>query len=199
MAVADNTYSRIIQIVKIALPLMALALLSTLFLFSRSITPEDAIPFVEGDIESIAENQRIAAPTFSGVTTDGDAVTITADFATPDPNDAQRVSIDNVRARIVAPDGGELRVTAGSALYEGGSERVTLTGSVEIQTSTGYQVTSDKLQTSLAETELLSPGLVTGTGPAGEITAGRLELMTQSGNKLLVFNQGVKLVYLPQN
>ncbi|MEM6594244.1 MAG: LPS export ABC transporter periplasmic protein LptC, partial [Pseudomonadota bacterium] len=161
--------------------------------------PEDAIPFVEGDIESIAENQRIAAPTFSGVTTDGDAVTITADFATPDPNDAQRVSIDNVRARIVAPDGGELRVTAGSALYEGGSERVTLTGSVEIQTSTGYQVTSDKLQTSLAETELLSPGPVTGTGPAGEITAGRLELMTQSGNKLLVFNQGVKLVYLPQN
>ncbi|MCY4180603.1 MAG: LPS export ABC transporter periplasmic protein LptC [Litoreibacter sp.] len=199
MAVADNSYSRFVQIAKIILPLLALALLSTLFLFSRSIDPEDAIPFVEGDIESIAENQRIATPRFNGVTTDGDKVTVTAAFATPDPSNSSRLTIEAAQARIEGLDGGAVNVTANRAIYEGEEESLVLHGQVEIETSTGYTLLSDELRTSLAQTELLSPGPVTGTGAGGVLTAGRMELLTRDGTQLLVFNQGVKLVYQPGN
>ena len=47
----DNLHSRLVAILKVALPLIALALLSTLFLFSRKIDPEDAIPYATVDVE----------------------------------------------------------------------------------------------------------------------------------------------------
>ena len=46
MATGDS-YSRLVQIGKIVLPLVALGILSTLFLFSGEVDPEAAIPFAE--------------------------------------------------------------------------------------------------------------------------------------------------------
>ncbi|MEM7470558.1 MAG: LPS export ABC transporter periplasmic protein LptC [Pseudomonadota bacterium] len=199
MAVADNSYSRFVQFAKVALPLLALGLLSTLFLFSKSVNPEDAIPFVEDDVESIAEKQQIAAPKFSGVTTDGSKVTVSADFATPDPENPRRIAIENTRALVVAPTGREIEISALTAIYDGATERVTFRGDVDVITSTGYRLRSEELQTSLAETQLLSPGPLTGTGPSGVLTAGRMEVITRNGVEVLVFNRGVKLVYQPDN
>ena len=47
----DNLHSRLVRVLKIALPLIALLLLSTLFLFSRKINPEDAIPYASVDVD----------------------------------------------------------------------------------------------------------------------------------------------------
>ena len=60
MAVADNTYSRVVGWLKILLPLGALALLSTLFLFARGIAPVGEIPYAE--LEEIAREARISDP-----------------------------------------------------------------------------------------------------------------------------------------
>ena len=46
----DNLHSRLVYWLKITLPLVALMILSSVFLLSRSIRPEDAIPFAEVDI-----------------------------------------------------------------------------------------------------------------------------------------------------
>ena len=54
---APNTYSTVVSWAKIILPLVALGLLSTLFLFSRTPDPNRAIPFAAVDVEELAREQ----------------------------------------------------------------------------------------------------------------------------------------------
>jgi len=85
MAQSFATYSRVVAWLKVIFPLSALALLSTLFLFARSIDPEQSIPFADVDVKELAREPRITAPEFSGMTADGAAITISAATAKTDP------------------------------------------------------------------------------------------------------------------
>jgi lipopolysaccharide export system protein LptC len=71
---ADNLHSRLVFWLKIALPLVALALLATLFLFGRPIRPEDAIPYASTDITDRAKDPRVTEPVFASMTSDGAAL-----------------------------------------------------------------------------------------------------------------------------
>ncbi len=53
MATYDNTYSRVVAWLKILLPLLALAILSTLFLVARTIDPAQNIPYADVDIDEL--------------------------------------------------------------------------------------------------------------------------------------------------
>lgn len=199
MAVADNAYSRFVQWVKIILPLLALGLLSTMFLFSRTVNPEDAIPISEVDVEQIAKEQRLAAPEFSAVTSDGSTVTVRAAVARPDLTDSRRLSAEDVDAQILTQRGLKIDIDANEALYDGGADQLSLTGDVQITTSTGYALRTETLVADLEETGLVSESEVRGNGPSGKLEAGRMELRGQSGAQVLVFKDGVKLLYDPKN
>lgn len=67
MAAFDNSYSRIIFWLKIALPLLALAVLSTLFLFSPRVDIDGALPYSEVDVEQLAREQRLTQPEYTSV------------------------------------------------------------------------------------------------------------------------------------
>lgn len=198
MAIADNGYSRFVRYAKIGLPILALALLSTMFLFSRNFDPSAAIPFAEVDVEKIAREQRLASPRFSGLTSDGSTVLVEADSARPDLTDPRKLSANNVSAEIVTVHGRQYNITAKDALYDGQQDRLDLVGDVRITTSTGYTLQSDKLEARLDETGLRSPGPVQGTSPTGSLEAGEMELMTADGTQVLVFKNGVKLIYQRQ-
>lgn len=198
MAVANNPYSRFVQFAKLALPLLALGLLSTMFLFSRSVDIEDAIPIFEG-AEEKAREQSLAAPKFSGVTSDGSTISVTAETAKPDLTNPRRLSATNVMADITTTAGTQFLVTADDALYDGSRDLLDLTGRVRVNTSTGYELNTEALTADLAETGFVSPGHVTGFGPAGTLEAGQMELTGTSGSQVLVFKGGVKLIYQPQN
>ena len=66
MARADNAWSRWVALLKIVLPLIALALLSSIFLLSRTIDPTATIPFTEVDVEDRVREPRLTEPKFSG-------------------------------------------------------------------------------------------------------------------------------------
>lgn len=187
------------QIAKIALPLVALGLLSTMFLFSRSVDIESAIPMVDVDPKEIAREQRLAGPKFSGVTSDGSTVTVTAKTARPDLTDPRRLTAENVTADILTTSGAQFLVLAEGATYDGNADRLDLNGNVRINTSTGYQLLTEALTASLAETSLIAPGPVKGNSTSGTLQAGRMELRSDDGSQVLVFKDGVKLVYDPQN
>jgi lipopolysaccharide export system protein LptC len=78
-----DRHSRVVGWLKVALPLAALAILSTLFLLSDRIDPEDALPYAEVDVEELAREPRMTAPTYAGMTTDGAALSLTAVEARP--------------------------------------------------------------------------------------------------------------------
>lgn len=194
----DNRYSRFVQWAKIIFPLVALGLLSTMFLFSRNLDPSEAIPFAEIDVEKIAREQQLTAPRFSGTTDDGSAITVEAKSAVPDLTDLRRLTINTVVARIHSLDGPSYGVVADTALYDGVANKLEMKGGVRLSTSTGYRIETEELVTDLAATGLSAPGAVSGRAPAGRLEAGSMVLTSDGDTQVLVFKNGVKLVYDPK-
>ena len=199
MAQSFATYSRVVAWLKVIFPLSALALLSTLFLFARSIDPEQSIPFADVDVKELAREPRITAPEFSGMTADGAAITISAATAKTDPVKLEDATINRLAAVVQTPEGAELTAEADEGAIEN-ARIARLTGNVEIRTSTGYTITTDELTADLDKTLISSGGQVEAAGPIGRVTAGKMSVLLQnnSGTSVLVFKNGVQVLYIPQ-
>lgn len=198
----DDRHSRIVAWLKIVLPLLALAVLSTLFLVSRTIDPSDAIPYAEVDIEDRIREPRITAPAYAGMTEDGAALTIAAAEARPGAGGSDAGSALALRAGIEMPDGGHAELMAATGRLDAEARLLRLEGGVEVATSTGYRVTASALTASLDRTEVQSTGALAATSPMGDLTAGSMLLTADAdhpGTYLLVFKNGVKLLYEPAN
>ena len=57
-----DRHTRVVGWLKLALPLAALVILSTLFLVADRIDPEDALPYAKVDVEGLARAPRMTAP-----------------------------------------------------------------------------------------------------------------------------------------
>ena len=95
-----NTYSGVVTWLKVILPLIALGLLSTLFLFSRARTPPTSLPFFDLALQERIREQQITGPYFVGTTENGLSLTLSADAARRDGGDLGRLSADNVTMQI---------------------------------------------------------------------------------------------------
>ncbi len=196
----DNFHSTVVAWLKVALPLVALAILSTLFLVSRTIDPADAIPFAEVDIEDRVREPRLTNPTWAGVTDDGAALTIAAAEARPEREGTTEASANSLVAELQTPDGGSAKLVAAHGVLDATTNSFKVDGGVTITTSTGYELETEALTAALDRTSIISEGEVHGTGSAGTITAGLMEITHQSDGSdtyLLVFKNGVRLLYLP--
>lgn len=199
MALRDR-HSRIVGWLKIALPLTALAILSTLFLLSRRIEPPEDLPFAEVEMEDRARRQQITRPSLSGATDKGDLVEVSAAEVQPGAEDPDRVSATGVSARMEFVDGGTLDVRADQAVFDRGAGRAELSGDVRVATSTGQEIRTGQLDISLDTLDVVAPGEVRSTGPEGDLVAGGMHVTggPDGGDVQLVFTGGVKLVYEPQ-
>ena len=64
MAAGPGLYSRVVAVLKVGLPLIALALLAGLFLAPRE--EERGVVFSPGDVEAFGEGLQISNATFTG-------------------------------------------------------------------------------------------------------------------------------------
>ncbi len=199
MALSDNLYSRVIAWMKIILPLAALGILSTLFLISRTIDPTESIPVAQIDLEQRAQELGATNPSFAGVTDSGDQVAFQSVRARPDPEDPEHLLATDVTARLNLTSGAVIDITSDNADMHQGELTATLDGNVHISTTTGYVMTTDTLWTRMDQLYAETPGQVDGTGPPGDLTAGKMLLTTnpETGQAELLFTEGVKLIYTP--
>ncbi|WP_322867325.1 LPS export ABC transporter periplasmic protein LptC [Aquicoccus sp. G2-2] len=203
MAAGDDTYSRVVAWLKILLPLLALGLLATLFLFSRSIDPTSTIPFTTIDLTERARDEQVTNPQFAGATTKGDLIAFRAAKARPDPDDASRALATALDARIDLKSGNTITFSADHGSVDQQKDRAELDGNVVIKSSTGYRVTTKKLISGMKEIHAETPGPVNGEGPPGSFTAGRMLLTDHAAEGVpesdvhLLFTDGVKLIYDP--
>ncbi len=200
MSTYDNNYSRFIAFAKVVLPLVALGILATLFLFSKSVDPQTTIPFSDVDISEIVREQRIGAPNYAGVTEDGSAISITAKSAQPDAKDNSVVTAKLLSAVIDDLSGGQIDMVAKAGRIDSANQWVSMTGDVMITTSTGYKITTDGLIIALDKTDVKTTGPIAADGPIGHLEAGEMTFQQteQTNNhKVLHFHNGVKLIYTP--
>ncbi|WP_300549517.1 LPS export ABC transporter periplasmic protein LptC [Roseovarius sp.] len=201
MARADNTYSRVVAWMKIILPLAALGLLSTVFMISRTVDPTQSIPISQIDIEQRAQDMGATRPSFAGVTKQGDEIRFAADSARPERGAPEILLAEGVHARMALAAGTVVDITSSRANMNQNDLTATLDGEVQITTSSGYLVDTDRLTTRLDAIYAESPGQVTAVGSIGHIDAGRMLLRNNSASNEpeLLFTGGVKLIYRPDN
>lgn len=201
MARADNTYSRVVAGMKVLLPLIALGLLSTLFLISRTVDPSKSVPVAQADVEKRAQDMGASNPSFAGVTDTGDEILFSAGIARPGRDVDGPITADAVTAQIRLAAGTTVDITARAAEFDQRAMKTQLRGDVQITTSTGYVIDTDRLDMNLDALDATTPDTVTATGPLGDLTAGQMVLRNANGNGAaeLLFTEGVKLIYQPPN
>ena len=198
MASSDNAYSRYVAWMKILLPLGALALLSTMFLLPGASPPgDDAIPYA--DVETLAREQRIGDPSFSGVAEDGSLISISATSARPLPDAPDSLTATDLLAEIDSPDGTRTEIRAGEGRIDTGAGQARLAGLARITTSNGYEMETRALGADLDSGRIESEGALEVRAPFGTLTAGALVMETpgNGAGRRMVFSEGVRLVYRP--
>ena len=192
----DNPYSRFVNWAKVLLPLLALALMSTMFLIARSPTTTMEIPFA--DVEQLAREQRISEPYYSGLTETGARIAISATSAKPVDD---RLDAVDLLARVERSDGFIFALSAETGLIDRGEDVARLVGNTRIATSDGYRMETDELRTDLSSGAVFSDTDVLATGPFGELRAGAMEIEAERplGGGRILFKDGVNLIYDPSS
>lgn len=196
-----DTYSRMVRWLKVAMPLAALAILSTLFFVAETLDPDAAIPYAKVDVERLLREQGVTKPAFGAVTEDGVAISLSAQAIRPGTDQRDRLTATDLMATLKWPDDTHVDIESPEGIVDITKGEAILQGGAQLQSSTGYTVTSERMVAGIEEASVLSEGVVNATGPAGTITAGRMELTRQTnadGGYLLVFKEGVRLLYIPK-
>jgi len=188
--------TRIVRWLRVVLPLVALAMLSTMFLFSRNSGTESRIPYAESQAQDAARQGRMVAPEYSGVTDDGARLTLRAAQSVPGAGGGAAGNVvldwqrpDGLRADLTAPEGG---------LSDG---IVRLDGGVRMTTSSGWRIDAPRVDAQTRAGRITADQGVEAQAPFGRIRADRMALQTdaagESDGAVLNFSGAVRLIYQP--
>ncbi|NBC97048.1 MAG: LPS export ABC transporter periplasmic protein LptC [Deinococcus-Thermus bacterium] len=195
----DNRYSRLVAYLKIALPLAALGLLSTLFLFPQGPGGDATAPLGPEELEELMRRRLLRAPSYSAVTENG-AVTVTAESATPRPDDDRFYEVTRLAATVEREDGRRTTLAARDGTIDREEQAGTFTGDVRIVTAEGAVLETERLRAALDGSYAESPARVRVTTATLDLRAGAMEASTQPGGVpagRVLFTGGVRLIYTP--
>lgn len=170
-----DRHSRLVAWAKVVLPLAALGLLSSLFLFADRIDPERAVRQSPVDVDALAREPRMTQPDYAGITLDGTIVNVTATVARP-ATPEREAEAETARADLSMPGGGTAAITAPRLRLDSAGGMLVLSGGVNLTSSSGYTVNTEGLLASLDRTSVSSAGPVEAVGPAGTLQAGAFRL-----------------------
>lgn len=200
MAAGPDLYSRAVAILKIVLPLTAIALLAGLFLIKSEDDFGGEITFSQSDLEQFGKGLRISNPVFSGFTKSRDAFQFTADLVVPDAAPPQNAEITALSGKIDYVGGRTITVAADMANLDIPGQMLDLEGQVTLGTSEGYTVSAPRLSLNLGTGTLNGDESVQTSGPVGKIDSGSLEIRPSNSDnqsRIFSFGKGVRLVYDP--
>ncbi len=194
-----DRYSRMVQFLKVLLPLAAILLLSTVFLLSRNIETNVSGPFSQSEINERLNGQVVTRPNFRGTTRKGEDIQVEAAQASHGTAETVPKATD-FHGRFGLLDGGVITLDSETGEIRPDKGLVTFSGDVVITTTDGIRVTTDLLNASLDEVRGDTPGQVQGTGAIGNFSAGRMRFGAENsdGPVHILFTDGVKLVYEPE-
>jgi lipopolysaccharide export system protein LptC len=191
-------YSRLIAWLKILLPLGALVLLSTIFLFSRGPDPIATIPVLTGGADP-SKSEQIGAPFYAGTTDGGQGLTLAARQARIGDDKNAGIVADDLRAVIDIDPGNRIMIDATLGRVDN-EDRLVMRNGVTLESSSGYSVHTDGMDAALDRVDMESTAPVRADGPGLTLSAGKLLVRDagQGADIQLLFTDGVKLVYTPQ-
>lgn len=192
-------YSRLVALMKVALPLGALALVAAIFLSARD-RGELTDLFTPEELARLGAGLRLENPRFAGVTATGEAYVVRADWALPDAAMPRVVTLERPRGEIQLGDGRTIAVTAAQGELDRRQKSALLEGDVTAETSDGYRVETARIEVDFDARTAQAPGPVTARGPRGSIEAGSMRAEGGPGDLAdgqIWFENRVRVVFIP--
>ena len=200
MAAGPGLHSRIVGVLKVGLPLVALGMLASIFLVQTDDRLGGNIVFSRGDIEALGEGLRITNPTFTGTTAGQDRFRFTAALVEPDAAPPERARITTLAGEVALHNGPTVELEADTGDLHIPTERLDVAGNVRLRTSEGYRMVAEQATLDLEAGSLVAGNRVETTGPLGRIDSGSLTIQPAAASgeaRRFSFGNGVRLLYDP--
>ena len=201
MALSQNLHIQLMTGLKYLLPMIALGLLSVMFYMPQSVPQESIIPDSERQLYDRVNGPQVNAPYFTGVTGAGDRLSMSAMSVKPDQSVEEDLEIDQVVLRIKTGPNQDILASSDSGLIRNEQGLLVMEGSVQVVTNDGYQLSASKITSKMDALWLYAEGPVKGTGAAGFLEAGSMEIFrnAETGSLQYIFQDGIKLIYDPES
>lgn len=201
MAFGDNAYSRIVAATKVILPIIALGILSLLFIVSQPDREGEPLRFVDIDRPDLAQEEHLARPDYRSVTEAGSILRLEAVELRPIPEQEDSYRGTQLSGRIDRTDGVSYTMTSQAGRLDEIAGTAWLTGDVQLIRDDGHTALSEELEIKTDLSLLVSPGPVHVFGPLGTLDADRMEMRGQpdlGSGTVTVFTGNVRLLYDPE-
>lgn len=196
MAMKHHTYTRMIGLLKIILPLMALAVLGTVFLITKEDGFDPGFTFSQAEFDALESGSFLDNPQINGKTADGDIFSLNAERIEPESQDLQRIIASNLVSNFDFTSGISVEIIADTAEILMGEQLLVFPDGARIITSDGYDGTLKALTANL-ETGYISGEMIEADGPLGHISAEIFRISSvgagSNGNRVLSFEKSVKV------
>ena len=194
----DDGYSALVAWLKTLLPIVALGLLSTIFLFSGKVDVTQSLPYAEHNIAEIIREQRITQPYFTGIASNGTEIALSAAYASPQVENAHILEITDLSVVLRSTSDRMVQVTAGRGALDSARQTAQISTDVHIAALPDFWVTTEALDMNFNQGFISAKGGFQGVTALGAITAGEMHLQMTADDQQIVFLNDVRLVYSPK-
>jgi lipopolysaccharide export system protein LptC len=188
---AARRHSRLVRIVRIALPIGIVVALTGLVLnaYFEPLRMLDKLP--TGKLGIQGSKITMELPKIAGFTRDSRSYEMTAETAIQDIAKPDMVDLKNLRATVELPGGNMIVITAGTGVFNTRTDQITMRDQVMFTTAHGYRGKFRQAAVDMKVGRILSEDPVELTLPDGLLTANRMEVL-DSGD-VIQFGRGVVL------
>jgi lipopolysaccharide export system protein LptC len=191
-----STYSRFVTMMKVLLPVVALALIALVVAwpYLKLSDTRFSIGFTALKVGNI-EDPAMINPRFQGADKDSQTFSITADIAKNLLKGNKSVELQMPKADISLEDGSWLVVTAKRGIYVRQNETLTLNEQVNLFHDSGYEFRTESAVIDLTKGTASGTVSVAGQGPFGNLKAEGFRLVDKG--KTIYFMGKSKLTVFP--
>lgn len=186
-----SRYTWFVRITKIALPLVALALVGIVVTRLSQQPQQLQLSDLPQQEKTTPGQSELVSARYEGVDSKNHPYTVTADRAVRDMKSLQAVALEKPKGRITLDDGW-LAVEGAKGFYDNTAGKLNLTGGVVLTHSSGYTLHLEDADVDVRGRHAVTTRPIYGSGPVGDITAQNLEVT--DGGDLLIFGGPATLV-----
>ena len=194
-----DSYSAFVVWVKTLLPIVALGMLSTIFLFSGKVDVTQSLPYAKLNIAEIVREQRITKPYFSGVSNNGTEITLSAAYASSDKQDSDILNITDLSIILTSENAKTVRITAGLGVLDAAKQKAIVSRNVYLTAMPGFWLKTNGLTVDLKQGVATADTVFQSITALGTIDAGNMLVKMITDDQQIVFTNGVRLIYYPKS
>lgn len=191
-----GSYSRFVAALKVALPTLAVVLLSLVVIWPQLTSgPDKSSPLTFARLAAPQQKtQTMQDARYHGTDKSNQPFTITSELAKETEPGSQKTQLTRPRADITLKSGAWVLLEADQGLYDQVAQYLDLEGSVAVYHDAGYEMHTTRLGIDLVKGEAKGVEPVNGKGPRGEIRGQGLTIL-ENGQIIKVTGKSRLLIY----